>query len=99
MVGELGEAEAGMVGREAGPRPRGVAGEAGGRSEAGVGRGRSVVLVHAGLGTQRLSGHHVIMSSLVLPGARRPAAPCQGYHRLRHTEGAKDKETQLCNRS
>ena len=63
MVGELGEPEAWMVGREAGPRPRGVAGEAGGWSEAGVGRGRSVVLVHAGLGTQRLSGHHVIISS------------------------------------
>ena len=49
MVGQLGEAEAGVVRREAGAgaRPRGVAREGGGRRE-GVGRG-CPVSVHAGL--------------------------------------------------
>lgn len=55
MVGQLGEAEAWVCGREAraGPRPWGVAREGGGRRQ-GVGGGRPVS-VHAGLGDTEVS--------------------------------------------
>ena len=54
MVGQLGEAEAGVCGREAGAgaRPRGVAREGRGRRQ-GVGGGRPVS-VHAGLGDREV---------------------------------------------
>ena len=60
-MAEVGKAEARVVRREArgGARPRGVAGEGGGRRE-GVRRGGPMP-VHAGLG-QRVSGQYFMIS-------------------------------------
>ena len=65
-----------------------------GRGAASGSRGRPPCVRTCWPGGQR--GHQwSVITRRVLPGARRPTAPCPGYRRPRHTAGGKDKGNQL----